>query len=56
MFLVYCWNDSNVNTRVYMGLVAKMVIGFYVVGMIWIAYEAYNAPTYPDDYDKDRPN
>ena len=28
----------------------------YIIGMIWLAYEAYNAPLYPEDYDKDRPN
>jgi hypothetical protein len=24
--------------------------------VIWLVYEAWNAPTYPDDYDKDYPN
>ena len=34
----------------------EILISGYVVGIIWLAYEAYNAPTYPDDYDKDHPN
>ena len=31
----------------------QILIGLYVLGMIWLGYEAYNAPTYPDEYDSD---
>ena len=41
---------------IYYSMWWKILIGIYVVGMIWLAWEAYNAPKYPDDYDKDYPN
>ena len=34
----------------------EILIAVYGVGILWLVYEAWNAPTYPDDYDKDRPN
>ena len=34
----------------------EIVIGLYVVGVVWLVYEAMNAPTYPDDYDENHPN
>ena len=34
----------------------EILIGLYIVGVIWLVWEAMNAPTYPDDYDKDYPN
>ena len=33
-----------------------VVLGFYAVCIIWLAYEFWTAPTMPDDYDKDHPN
>ena len=34
----------------------EILIGLYVVGMIWLIWEAKNSPTMPDDYDKEYPN
>ena len=34
----------------------EILIGLYVVGVVWLIWEAWTAPTYPDDYDKDHPN
>ena len=34
----------------------KILVGLYVVGVVWLIWEAWTAPTYPDDYDKDHPN
>ena len=53
--MVYCRNDINFNNRFNMGL-AEIIIGFYVCGVAWLVYEALNAPTMPDDYDKEYPN
>jgi hypothetical protein len=33
-----------------------IIIVSYIIGAIWLIWEAKNAPTYPDDYDKDYPN
>ena len=41
---------------IYYSMWWKILIGIYVVGAIWLIYEAWSAPTYPDDYDKDYPN
>jgi len=37
-------------------MIWKILGILYIIGMVWLAYEAWNAPTYPDDYDKDHPN
>ena len=33
-----------------------IVVVAYILGVLWLGWEAYNAPTMPDDYDKEYPN
>ncbi len=37
-------------------MIGKIILGLYIIGVIWMIWEIINAPTYPDDYDKDYPN
>ena len=30
-----------------------IAIAAYVIGALWLIWEAKNAPTYPDDYDNE---
>ena len=32
-------------------MMIKIAVIVYIVGMIWLAWEGYNAPIKPDDYD-----
>jgi len=34
----------------------EILIGLYIVGVVWLVYEAMSAPTMPDDYDEHYPN
>ena len=34
----------------------EWLLAVYAVGVVWLIWEARNAPTYPDDYDEDYPN
>ena len=36
-----------------MGIVWKILLAIYLIGAIWLLWEGYNAPTYPDDYDNE---
>ena len=33
-----------------------ILIGLYGIGVVWLIWEAVNAPTYPNDYDEEYPN
>ena len=37
-------------------MIGKILIGIWLIGIVWCIWEAWNAPTMPDDYDQDYPN
>jgi|TARA_R110000851_G_scaffold26437_2_gene74988 hypothetical protein len=37
-------------------MIWKIIGAVYVIGWIYLIWEAWKAPTMPDDYDKDYPN
>lgn len=37
-------------------MIWKIIIGFYIAIFIWLGYELYKAPLYPDDYDAEIPD
>ena len=32
-------------------MIWEIIVAIYVLGVIWLVWEAMNAPTMPDDYD-----
>ncbi len=32
-------------------MIWKILLGLYIIGVIYLVYEMYNAPVMPDDYD-----
>ena len=34
-------------------MIWKVLLVLYLIGAIWLLWEGYNAPTYPDDYDNE---